>query len=404
MRIGIDVRYLSHGLVGGVHTYVKQLVPALLRAAPEHEFVLYADTKAPFELRDVPANTRVRYLPYRWAPSSVVNDLAILRRAMANDRLDIAHFPANYGFGPRGTTTVITLHDAINVMPLRAIIAGHRKDMRTIGMMTYLHLMSRAAVRQAHGILTVSEHARRDILRYCRVDPELITAIHHAPAPDLRPVHDPEAQATVRERYDLQRPYVLADGLKNPAVIVRAWRRLPDAIRSSYTIVFFARHQPLPIVHEAVAAGYARLLLRPPREDLITLFSMAEAFVFPSWIEGFGIPILEAMTCGAPVIASDRGAIPEVAGDAALICDAEDDQTLARLITRVLRDREEAERLRNLGYARASQFSWRSTAERTLAQYVRFRNRASGSVRVTVSPTPTRSSTSVPYQSHEETF
>ncbi|MGB9631821.1 MAG: glycosyltransferase family 4 protein [Chloroflexaceae bacterium] len=403
MRIGIDVRYLSHGLVGGVHTYVKHLVPALLAAGPEHAFILYADTKAPFELRDLPANATVRYLPYRGAPSSVVNDLLILRRAMASDRLDIAHFPANYGFGPRGATTVITLHDAINVMPLKEIIAGHRKDARTIGMMTYLHLMSRAAVRRARGILTVSEHARRDILRYCRIDPERITAIYHAPTPDLRPVRDPEIQAAVRERYDLRLPFVLADGLKNPAVIVRAWRRLPDEMRSKCTIVFFARHQPLPIVQEAVAAGYARLLLRPPREDLITLFSMAQAFVFPSWIEGFGIPILEAMTCGAPVIASDRGAIPEVAGGAALICDAEDDRTLASLLTRVLGDPNEAERLRALGYTRAGQFSWRATAERTLASYIRFQPMQNVHAEMAAEVTPTRPATPAHHQNHKET-
>lgn len=373
MRIGIDVRYLSHGLVGGVHTYLKHLVPALLEAGTEHTFILYADTKAPFELHDLPAHATVRYLPYRGAPSSVINDLLTLRRVMASDNVDIAHFPANYGFGPRSAATVITLHDAINVMPLHAIIAGHRKDWRTIGMMTYLHLMSRAAVRRAAGILTVSEHARRDILRYCRIDPARIIAIHHAPTPDLAPVRDPEILARVRDRYGLQRPFILADALKNPAVIVRAWRRLPIAMRSAYMIVFFARHQPLPVVQEAVAAGYARLLLRPPREDLIALFSMAQAFVFPSWIEGFGIPILEAMTCGAPVIASDRGAIPEVAGNAALICDAEDDQALATLIMRVLGNPQEAERLRTLGYARAAQFSWRATAERTLAGYLRFR-------------------------------
>ncbi len=377
MRIGIDVRYLSHGLVGGVHTYIKHLVPALLAAGAEQRFVLYADTKAPFELSDLPANAELRLLPYRGALSSVANDL-LMRRAMARDGVEVAHFPANYGFGPAGAATVITLHDAINVMPLREIIAGHAKDPRTIAMMTYLHLMSRAAVRRAAGVLTVSEHARQDILRYCRLDPARIVAIHHAPTPDLRPVSDPDAHEELRARFGLARPFILADGLKNPAVIVRAWRRLPEELRDRYQIVFFARTEPWPAVREAVDAGFARLLLRPSREELITLFSMAEAFVFPSWIEGFGIPLLEAMTCGAPVIASDRGAIPEVAGGAALICDAEDDQTLACLIARVLSDPAEAGRLRALGYARARQFSWRTTAERTLACYREWR-RAPGS-------------------------
>lgn len=370
MRIGIDVRYLSHGLVGGVHAYVKQLVPALIAAAPHDRFVLYADTKAPFELPDLPAHATVRYLPYRNALSSIANDL-MMRRAMAQDRLDIAHFPANYGFGPAGAATVITLHDEINLMPLRAIIAGHPKNARTIAMMSYLHLMSRNAVQRAAGLMTVSEYARREIQRYCTLDPAQIIVAHHGRAPDLQRVTDPATHAAVQAQYGIERPYVLADGLKNPAVIVRAWRLLPESLRARYRIVFFARREPLPIVREAVAAGVAHLLIRPPRADLITLFSGAAAFLFPSWIEGFGIPILEAMTCGAPVIASDRGAIPEVAGNAARISDAEDEQAFAGHLQAVLGDPAEAARLRALGVARATQFSWQRTALRTLEGYKR---------------------------------
>jgi glycosyltransferase involved in cell wall biosynthesis len=373
MRIGIDIRYLSHGMVGGVHYYVKQLIPALLAAGPEHEFVLYADRKAPLELETLPSHATVRYLPYRNALSSVANDLLLLRRAMAGDRLDVAHFPANYGFGLRGVATVITLHDAINIMPLPEIISGHRKDARTIAMMSYLHLLSSQAVRRAAGLLTVSEHARREILRYACLSPERVVVTYHAPTPDLQRISDPTIHADVGARYAITRPYVLADGLKNPAVLVRAWRLLPAELRERYTIVFFARHQPLPVVQEAVADGFAQLLLRPPRTDLITLFSGAAAFVFPSWIEGFGIPILEAMSCGAPVIASDRGSIPEVAGGAARLADAEDEQAFAQHLQTVLSEPAEAERLRRLGYARAAQFSWQRTATSTLACYEQFR-------------------------------
>jgi glycosyltransferase involved in cell wall biosynthesis len=163
---------------------------------------------------------------------------------------------------------------------------------------------------------------------------------------------------------------VLADALKNPAALVRAWRLLPARLREGRQIVFFSRRpDPPAIVGEAVAAGDAVLLLRPAREDLIALYSMAEAFVFPSWIEGFGIPILEAMTCGAPVIASDRGAIPEVAGDAALLADAEDSAAFARHISLLLGTPEAAQRLRERGFVRVAQFSWHDTARRILESY-----------------------------------
>jgi glycosyltransferase involved in cell wall biosynthesis len=228
------------------------------------------------------------------------------------------------------------------------------------------------SVRRADLLLTVSAHAGREIARRSGFDARRIVPVPHAPTPDLRRVEDAGLLDAVRRRYNLARPFVLADALKNPAALVRAWRRLPAELRAGREIVFFSRRpDPLPIVHEAVAAGEARLLIRPPREDLIALYSMAEAFVFPSWIEGFGIPVLEAMTCGAPLIASDRGAIPEVAGDAALLADAEDDATLARHMALVLGDAAAARRLRERGFARAAQFSWRRTAEQILESYER---------------------------------
>jgi len=375
MRIGIDVRYLSHGLVGGVHTYVQHIVPALVDVARDHQIFLYADSKAPFELTDLPGRVTVRTLPYKNGLSSFHLDLRGLKQAMAQDRLDIAHFPANYGFAPSGTKSIITLHDEINILPWWEIIKGHPKNARTVAMMTYLHYCSTRAVRQADWLLTVSEYARQQIARYSRQPLERITAIHHAPTHDLRRVSDAAAYQDVQQRHGLTRPYILADGLKNPGVIIRAWRRLPEALRQQYQIVFFSRRpDPWPVIHEAVNEGYARLLIRPSREELIVLFSNAQAFVFPSWIEGFGLPILEAMTCGAPFIGSDRGSIPEVAGNAGLIVDAEDDGVLAQHLTTILTNPAEQERLRQLGYARSAQFSWRKTAEGILACYERVVN------------------------------
>jgi len=369
MRIGIDVRYLSHGSVGGVHTYVANFVPALVDLAIEHQIYLYADTKRPFELQSLPSHVTLRLFPYRNALSTAYYDWFI-KQEMERDQVDLAHFPANYGFGPSNAHTVITLHDAINILPLREIVRGHPKNPRTIATMTYLHFCTRAALPQADLVFTDSESAKCEITRHGKLDPRRIVPVPLAPTPDLRRIDDPNVLADVRRRCGLTRQFVLADAFKNPGVLVRAWCLLQADLRERYEIVFFARTQSvLPIVHEAVNAGHARLLVRPSREDLIALYCMAEAFVFPSWLEGFGIPILEAMTCGAPVIASDRGAIPEVVGDAALLSDAEDAETLARHIALVLGFPSEAQRLRARGYARAAQFSWQKTAAGILQGY-----------------------------------
>jgi glycosyltransferase involved in cell wall biosynthesis len=378
MRIGIDARYLSHGIVGGINTYVRQFVPALAEIGAEHQVFLYADSKCQFELdpRQLPGNVTVRILPYKNSLSRVVLDWTI-RDSMARDHVDVAHFPANYGYGPSKASTVITLHDSLTLMSVRELLSGKgsvrtlREDLHTI----YYTSTSKSSARRAKLLLTVSEHARRDIAECGGFDIDRIVAVPHAPGPDMRREQDPAVLQDVRARYRLPQRFVLADALKNPATLVRAWRLLPEELRSSHKIVFFTRRpEVLAIVPEAVGQGQALLLQRPPRADLIALYSMADAFVFPSWFEGFGLPVLEAMTCGAPVIASDRYSIPEVCGGAALLADAEDEVAFAKHLQAVLGCPAEAERLRGLGFARAADFSWHKSAQMILDAYVAARN------------------------------
>jgi glycosyltransferase involved in cell wall biosynthesis len=370
MRIGIDARYLSHGLLGGVHTFVAELIPAMIKAAPEIKFYLYADTKNPFELTDLPGNVTVRYMPYQNELSSTYNDLVRLRQMMQEDHLDVAHFPANYGFAPRGVRTVITLHDQINVLPMREIIRGHPKKIRTLGMMTYLHFATTQAMRHTDFIVTVSEYSRKNILRVLDFDPKRVRSCPHGLPNNVQITTDPQVLSDVKTRFKLDKPFVIADALKNPGALVEAWKHLPAHIINQYQIVFFSRHaSPPQPVQDAVTAGHARLLVRPTNEELRALYKMAQALAFPSWIEGFGFPILEAMASGTPVVASDRGSIPEVVGDAGLLCDVDDVHAFARNVTSVLTQPEVHELLRELGYQRAAQFTWDSTARQYLDIY-----------------------------------
>jgi glycosyltransferase involved in cell wall biosynthesis len=366
LRIGIDVRYLSHGLVGGVHTYVTRLVPEMFRAGEDAQFVVYADAKAPLELT-VPPEVQVRTLPWRHAVSSVWNDHALARH-MAADDVDVAFFPTNYGFGPRSAASVVTVHDAINLLPLRhtLFVVGHKTTMRTRMMTVYLHQATVRAVRRATRLVTMSGFSRETIVAASSRRSDDIDVVYHG-APPKVPVTADDARAAAAA-HGIATPYVLADGLKNPGVILRAAARLPADLRRSLTLVFFARHPDvLPVLQAAVAAGEARLLVRPSTATLAALYAGAAAFAFPSWVEGFGIPLLEAMTYGAPIVASDRGAIPEVAGDAARFVDAEDDHALAAVLQRVLCDSAEADRLRRAGADRVAEFTWRRSAEETLA-------------------------------------
>lgn len=363
MRIGMDVRYLSHGLVGGIHTFQKNLVWALNGLQSEHQFVLYVDDKRRADLPDPLAkHMAVRTLPYRGPISSVQHDMR-MQRAMEPDRLDIYYFAGNYGFGPKGRT-VVTLQDEINIMPLPSILRGHNKAPRTVAMMTYLHYFTTTALRRADRVVTISDYSRQQILRYSGLDASRVAVIPHGCPVDMQRIEDAGVIAEVRSRLGIQRPYFLAEAFKNPDVIVRAWEALPEEVRASYQIVFFSRSADVrPSVHAAVERGWAQLFVRPARQDLAALFSGALAFVFPSWIEGFGIPLVEAMTCGAPMITSNRAAIPEIVGEAALLIDADDDEALKCNLLRLVQSPGERERLRELGLVRSTKFTWKRAAE-----------------------------------------
>jgi hypothetical protein len=201
-RIAVDVRYLSHGLLGGVRTYIHNLVAAMLRENDQHEFILWADTKAPFELSPLPGPAELRLLPWSSGVSSIRNDLRISAE-IAQAGADIVHYPANYGFAPPDLPALITLHDAINLLPLLRIWRTHSKQPKNVLMMTYLHLMTRQAIRRSPFVVTVSEYSRREILMHSQLSPDRVRVIHSAPESVFRPVRATYLDE-VRRRYHLR--------------------------------------------------------------------------------------------------------------------------------------------------------------------------------------------------------
>ena len=365
--IAIDARYLSHGLVGGVRTYLRNLIGGVARVGPHHSYVLWADRKAPFEVSDLPANMTTQFLPWAGAMSSVRNDTQI-GTAMLRDGADVAHFPANYGRAPDWLPSVVTIHDAINLLPLRKILAGHPKQARTALMMSYLHLMTTRSARRQPFVITVSEYSRNEILKRARLDPERVRVVYSAPESCFRPLAVDVVEAA-RRRLGLRDRVLLADAIKNPYATLRAWRALPDHARRTASLVFFARRPPVPAVQDAARDGVCRLLLQPDQEDLVALYNLADAFIFPSWYEGFGLPTLEAMACGTPVIASSRGSLPEIVGDAGIIVDAEDHAAIAGAAQELLAGQRYADAMRAASRARAARFSWDVTARQTIEVY-----------------------------------
>lgn len=367
IRIAIDARYLSHGLVGGVNTYVRNLVRELVNLEGEETYEIWIDDKAPFDLQGMTPPDQVRVLHWNSSFSSLRLDRKLgfyMRRAGAS----VCHFPANYGFAPPGVPAVITLHDAINVLPLREILAGHAKNARTIATMSYLHWVTTRSIRRQPVVVTVSEYSRREILRHVDLEPERVRVVYSAAEPVFRQLSEGEVEQFRRDRR-LRRRVLLADGIKNAETALEAYRRLPAQQRRETSLVFFSRRRPSTTIEAAARCGECVVLLRPSQQDLVLLYNLADLFLFPSWYEGFGLPAIEAMACGTPVIGSNRGAIPEILGDAGITVDANDASALARHVTDLLDDEPRLWTLSDRALCRAGGFTWRRTAEQTREVY-----------------------------------
>jgi glycosyltransferase involved in cell wall biosynthesis len=288
---------------------------------------------------------------------------------MEADGVDVAHFPANYG--PKGRyASVVTVNDALNLFRISEHWRGFGKRPRQVALMAYLGWKTRRALRTADRLVTISEHARGELARRGRCPIDRITAIHDAAGEEFRVIPDPSVMQDARRRWTRRRLTVLADGIKNPAALIAAFDALPGGLRDDTELLFFSREpSPRPAVAAAMADPAVRFVPRPGTEELVTLMNLATVFVFPSWYEGFGLPLVEAMSCGAPVIASTRGSIPEVLGGAGLLFDVERPAELTHHLRAVLESESLRQDLRARGLSRSRDFSWRTTALRTLEVY-----------------------------------
>lgn len=368
MRIGLDIRYISHALTGGVRTYVYHLARELPVLARDDQFFYYADDKAPLEVDRFAPNVSLRMLNWRGTLSSIKNDFQ-LGRWMEQDALDIAHCPGNYG-PVMNVPLVITLHDALNLFSMREHLRGFGRRPRQVAMMAYLGHMAKLSLIRSERVITVSEHARRDIATRNDFPLDRIVAIHEAADEAFAVIAERNRLEEVQQRYGLPPRFVLADGIKNPTALITAYRALPDGLKQRVQVVFFSREQtPRPAVAAALGGGHVNFIGRPSTADLVALMNLATLFAFPSWYEGFGLPLVEAMSCGTPIVASDRGSIPEVVGNAGMTAPLEDDAAFGIALRRLLEDEPLRRHLASNALARAKQFSWQRAARETLAVY-----------------------------------
>ncbi|MBV9174403.1 MAG: glycosyltransferase family 4 protein, partial [Chloroflexi bacterium] len=233
------------------------------------------------------------------------------------------------------------------------------------------------SARRAERVIAVSQRTASDAIRLLGVDPVRVRVVHEAAAAafNARPRSELDAVAA-RYGLDTDRPYILFVGTLEPRKNVGMLFEVLKQVRRDVDVQLLlagARgwlDEPIFAAHAASGVGQAAQFLGPVGEaDLAVLYSHAAVFVLPSLYEGFGLPVLEAMACGAPVVCSGAGPLPEVADDAATLLKAEDVAAWTQAVLRVLMDRAQADRMRAAGFRRAAQFSWAATARATREVY-----------------------------------
>ena len=360
MRIAIDARIVYYSS-GGIRRYVLLLLEALAALDGDTEYLVLHSRK-----QHTPPEPGPNFRPVRcWTPSHHRLERSMMGLEVARLRPDLLHSPDFIppGFGYR--RSVITVQDLSFLRYPQFLTDESRR---------YYNKQIPWAVDRADHILTISEATGRDLTSLLGVAPDRVTVTPLAADPALRCLAPREVEQIIGS-YDLSRGYVLFVGTleprKNVVGLLRAYRVLVDLGRTDAALVLAGERgwlydEVFEEMHSLGLEGRVRLLQAVPDRDLPGLYGGAGVLAMPSFYEGFGLPALEAMACGTPVVAAQRGALPEVVGDAGLLVDPEDSDSMAAALERALLDEQLRSRLRQLGLEQASQFTWERTAQRTL--------------------------------------
>lgn len=371
MHIGIDAHAIG-AQQGGNETYIRNLIRALAALDADNRYTIYlANAQAAAEWQSgfvaQHPNFSVRLLP---PPTPLVRVPVFLTYELRRRPVDVLH--VQYTAPPFCPAPVVaTIHD---------LAFEHLPETFTRRGSLQLKLTVRRTARRAARIATVSEYSRQDLLRTYRLAPEKVVTTYNGIEPHFTTqTRAADEAAQVRQRFGIAREFLLAVGSlqprKNLERLIRTYARLrreqPD-FAPQLVIVgrklwlaesIFAEVSRQPWASDVILTGYVS------DDDLPALYRTASAFVYPSLFEGFGLPPLEAMACGTPVITSNISSLPEVAGSAALLIDPLNEQELAAALQRILNDQPLRARLRAEGVRQAAKFTWRDAAEKTLQLY-----------------------------------
>lgn len=388
LRIGVDACCWSNRR--GFGRFTRELLTTLVATDREHEYIFFVDgdtaraSEFPPNVKLIVASTDVSPTVAAAASGSrSLKDLWALSHVVSQEPLDLFFFPAVYSYFPilNRCKVIVTIHD---------MIADHHPERVFPNRKSLLlwKLKQKIALWQSDMILTVSHHAKQQIVDYCRIPAALVETTTEGPSKVFVRLQNLEAAATVLAKYGLksEEPFLIYVGgispHKNLGVLVDAFHQLmADSRFADLKLVlvgdykgdvFFSHYAELKaIIDQLGLADRVLFTGYVPDSELVVLYNLAEALVLPSLEEGFGLPAVEAMACGTPVIASDRGSLPEVVGDAGVFFDPNRPDVLVTLLRDVLTSESNRSRMSLAGLERSKLFTWELAAQSTAALFDR---------------------------------
>jgi glycosyltransferase involved in cell wall biosynthesis len=363
MRIGIDAR-LADYTIGGIARYTVQLIRALWALAPAHELLAIRSRHPKVAPPAIPAHAEI---PVRTPPHHRLERHA-LSWELRSAGLNVLHTPDFVPPRPRDWARVITVHDLAFLRFPWTVTGASRRYYGGI----------HRAVREADAVIAVSHATARDLVELVDAAPEKTHVIHEGVEAELAPMDPDEARRAVSARFGIAGRYALFVGTLEPRKNVPTLLHAFDQLRHDFPVRLvlagargWLSEDVFRTLHDLALTDGVDFLGPVPPEELRPLYCGAEVLVLPSLYEGFGLPPLEAMACGTPVVVSSAGALPEVVGDAGVVVNPEDPDELAEALGWVLGNPAFQAELARRGLRRAAEFSWERAARETLAIYER---------------------------------
>lgn len=380
MKIAIDISPLATQKRTGIENYVFNLCKNLPLVDKENEYVLFANSYRHYQsLRTAVEEISVRSYPNMSAkisklPGTFLRLLWGCLRAPSAERLvgdiDIFHHASHRMSPPsKKTRLVVTIFD---LTPIKHP-TYHTKGMISRYISDFPHLL-----KNADKVIAISNCTKNDIIEHFDIAEERVQVTPLAANDDYKQISDKHAIDKIKGIYDIDKDYILFVGTleprKNLVNLLKAYCILPDYLKRDYALVLcgkkgwyyeeiFETVRELKLENKVIFTGYV------PDKDIPLLMNGAAVFVYPSFYEGFGLPPLEAMACGTPVISTNVSSIPEVVGDAGILVSPTDVEELSDAMLRVLDNETLKAQLSEKGLKQASKFSWRATAEKTMEVY-----------------------------------